>query len=141
MPYLESENNRATGSFDIQLQALIETEDMRNKNEEAVQMSQSNFKDSYWTVAQMVAHHTVNGCNLRAGDMFGSGTQSGPNPEEAGSMLELSNAGADPISLPNGEKRTFLEDGDNVIMKGWCQKEGAARIGFGSVSAKILPAS
>jgi len=141
MPYLESENNRATGSFDIQLQALIETEDMRNKNEEAVQMSQSNFKDSYWTVAQMVAHHTVNGCNLRAGDMFGSGTQSGPNPEEAGSMLELSNAGADPISLPNGEKRTFLEDGDNVIMKGWCQKDGAARIGFGSVSAKILPAS
>ena len=104
-------------------------------------MSQSNFKDSYWTVAQMVAHHTVNGCNLRAGDMFGSGTQSGPNPEEAGSMLELSNAGADPISLPNGEKRTFLEDGDNVIMKGWCQKDGAARIGFGSVSAKILPAS
>lgn len=141
MPYLESENNRATGSFDIQLQALIETENMRDKSEEAVQMSQSNFKDSYWTVAQMVTHHTVNGCNLRAGDMFGSGTQSGPNPEEAGSMLELSNAGADPISLPNGEKRTFLEDGDNVIMKGWCQKDGAARIGFGAVSAKILPAS
>jgi len=141
MPYLESENNRAIGSFDIQLQALIETENMREKNEDAVEMSQSNFKDSYWTVAQMVAHHTVNGCNLRAGDMFGSGTQSGPNPEEAGSMLELSNAGADPISLPNGEKRTFLEDGDNVIMKGWCEKEGAARIGFGAVSAVILPAS
>jgi len=140
MPYLESEGNRAKGSFDIQLQALLETKAMREKNEEAVQMSQSNFKDSYWTVAQMVAHHTVNGCNLRAGDMFGSGTQSGPNPEEAGSMLELSNAGANPISLPNGEKRTFLEDGDNVIMKGWCQKEGAARIGFGSVSAIILPA-
>jgi len=140
MPYLESEGNRAKGSFDIQLQALLETQAMREKNEEAVQMSQSNFKDSYWTVAQMVAHHTVNGCNLRAGDMFGSGTQSGPNPEEAGSMLELSNAGADPISLPNGEQRTFLEDGDNVIMKGWCQKDGAARIGFGSVSAIILPA-
>jgi fumarylacetoacetase len=114
---------------------------MREKSEEAVEMSQSNFKDSYWTVAQMVAHHTVNGCNLRAGDMFGSGTQSGPKPEEAGSMLELSNAGADPITLPNGEKRTFLEDGDNVIMKGWCQKEGAVRIGFGAVSAKVLPAS
>jgi fumarylacetoacetase len=104
-------------------------------------MSQSNFKDSYWTVAQMVAHHTVNGCNLRAGDMFGSGTQSGPNPEEAGSMLELSNAGAKPISLPNGEKRTFLEDGDKVIMKAWCQKDGVTRIGFGAVSSKILPAS
>jgi fumarylacetoacetase len=141
MPYLESEKNRAIGSFDIQLQALLETQNMREKSEEAVEMSQSNFKDSYWTVAQMVAHHTVNGCNLRAGDMFGSGTQSGPNPEEAGSMLELSNAGADPITLPNGEKRTFLEDGDNVIMKGWCQKDGAARIGFGAVSAVILPAN
>ncbi|MBA6363548.1 fumarylacetoacetase, partial [Colwellia sp. BRX8-8] len=141
MPYLESENNRTIGSFDIQLQALLETQNMREKSEEAVEMSQSNFKDSYWTVAQMVAHHTVNGCNLRAGDMFGSGTQSGPKPEEAGSMLELSNAGADPITLPNGEKRTFLEDGDNVIMKGWCQKEGAVRIGFGAVSATILPAS
>jgi fumarylacetoacetase len=141
MPYLESESNRAIGSFDIQLQALLETQNMREKSEEAVEMSQSNFKDSYWTVAQMVAHHTVNGCNLRAGDMFGSGTQSGPKPEEAGSMLELSNAGADPITLPNGEKRTFLEDGDNVIMKGWCQKEGAVRIGFGAVSAKVLPAS
>ncbi|MBA6233451.1 MULTISPECIES: fumarylacetoacetase [unclassified Colwellia] len=141
MPYLESEKNRAIGSFDIQLQALLETQNMREKSEEAVEMSQSNFKDSYWTVAQMVAHHTVNGCNLRAGDMFGSGTQSGPNPEEAGSMLELSNAGADPITLPNGEKRTFLEDGDNVIMKGWCKKDGAARIGFGAVSAVILPAN
>ena len=140
LPYLESEKNRAMGSFDIQLQALLETETMREKNEEAVQMSQSNFKDSYWTVAQMVAHHTVNGCNLRAGDMFGSGTQSGPNPDAAGSMLELSNAGADPITLPNGEQRTFLEDGDKVIMKGWCQKDGAARIGFGAVSAVILPA-
>ena len=141
MPYLESENNRAIGSFDIQLQALIETAKMRSESAGAVELSQSNFKDSYWTVAQMVAHHTVNGCNLRAGDMFGSGTQSGPNPEEAGSMLELSNAGADPISLPNGEKRTFLEDGDSVIMKGWCQKDGAARIGFGLVSAEILPAN
>ncbi|MFT5755519.1 MAG: fumarylacetoacetase [Alteromonadaceae bacterium] len=140
MPYLESVKNRTSGSFDIQLQVLLETSTMREQNQAAVQMSQSNFNDSYWTVAQMVAHHTVNGCNLRAGDMFGSGTQSGPNPEQAGSMLELSNAGAEPITLPNGEQRTFLEDGDNVIMKGWCQKDGAARIGFGEVSALILPA-
>lgn len=141
MPYLESEQNRKAGSFNIQLQALLETEKMRADTQAAVQLSQSNFNDSYWTVAQMVAHHTVNGCNLKAGDMFGSGTQSGPNPEEAGSMLELSNAGSEPIALPNGETRTFLEDGDNVIMKGWCQKEGAARIGFGAVSAIILPAN
>ena len=140
MPYLESEQNRQVGSFDIQLQVKLETEKMRAEKQAATQLSQSNFKDSYWTVAQMVAHHSVNGCNLRAGDMFGSGTQSGPNPEEAGSMLELSNAGSEPISLPNGETRTFLEDGDNVIMNGWCEKEGATRIGFGSVQAKILPA-
>tara|TARA_R110000803_G_scaffold65732_1_gene126917 strand:+ start:45905 stop:47227 length:1323 start_codon:yes stop_codon:yes gene_type:complete len=140
LPYLESKHNRAFGSLDLNLQVLIETETMRNSAQAAVQLSQSNFKDSYWTVAQMVAHHTVNGCNLRPGDMFGSGTQSGPNPEEAGSMLELSNAGAEPISLPNGETRTFLEDGDCVIMKGWCKKAGAARIGFGEVSATVLAA-
>ena len=140
LPYLESQHNRDLGSLDLNLQVLIETETMRNAKQAAVQLSQSNFKDSYWTVAQMVAHHTVNGCNLRPGDMFGSGTQSGPNPEEAGSMLELSNAGAEPIQLPNGETRTFLEDGDCVIMKGWCKKEGAARIGFGEVSATVLAA-
>ncbi len=141
MPYLESQQNRAQGSLDLNLQVLIATEAMRKAEQAAVQLSQSNFKDSYWTVAQMVTHHTVNGCNLRAGDMFGSGTQSGPNPEEAGSMLELSNAGSEPISLPNGETRTFLEDGDCVIMTGWCKKDGAARIGFGEVTATILPAS
>ncbi|AWB58646.1 MULTISPECIES: fumarylacetoacetase [unclassified Colwellia] len=140
MPYLESQKNRDFGSLDLSLQVLIETEAMRNAGQKAVQLSQSNFKDSYWTVAQMVAHHTVNGCNLRAGDMFGSGTQSGAKPEEAGSMLELSNAGSEPITLPNGETRTFLEDGDAIIMKGWCKKAGAARIGFGEVSATILAA-
>jgi len=140
MPYLESENNRASGSFDIQLQVLLETEKMRTNSDAPTELSQSNFSDSYWTVAQMVAHHTVNGCNLQAGDMFGSGTQSGPNADEAGSLLELSNAGSEPIALPNGESRTFLEDGDNVIMQGWCEKEGAARIGFGFVEAMVLPA-
>ena len=141
MPYLESEQNREQGSLDLNLQVLIETESMRNAQQEPVKLSESNFKDSYWTVAQMVAHHTVNGCNLRSGDMFGSGTQSGPNPDEAGSMLELSNAGSEPITLPNGETRTFLEDGDCITMKGWCKKDGAARIGFGEVSATLLAAN
>ncbi|WP_085297916.1 fumarylacetoacetase [Cognaticolwellia mytili] len=141
MPYLESEQNREQGSLDLNLQVLIATESMRNAQQEPVKLSESNFKDSYWTVAQMVAHHTVNGCNLRSGDMFGSGTQSGPNPDEAGSMLELSNAGSEPITLPNGETRTFLEDGDCVTMKGWCKKDGAARIGFGEVSATLLAAN
>jgi fumarylacetoacetase len=140
LDYLESKNNRTMGAFDIQLQVSLQTASMRDNDEVAVPLSESNFSDSYWTVAQMVAHHTVNGCNLRAGDMFGSGTQSGPNPEEAGSMLELSNAGTEPVVLPNGETRAFLADGDLVAMKGWCQKEGAVRIGFGSVSATILPA-
>lgn len=140
LAYLESTQNREAGGFDIQLQVLLETESMRKASEPAVQLSQSNFIDSYWTVAQMVAHHTVNGCNLKPGDMFGSGTQSGPNPEEAGSLLELSNAGSEPVQLPNGESRAFLEDGDNVILSGFCEREGAKRIGFGKVEAVILPA-
>ncbi len=118
----------------------LETAQMRKNGDEATQLSVSNFRHSYWTVAQMVAHHTVNGCNLKPGDMFGSGTQSGPRPEEAGSMLELSNGGKQSITLSNGESRTFLEDGDNVIMKGWCQREGVARIGFGAVSGMVLAA-
>ena len=140
LPYLESDANRAGGAFDIQLEVQLETAKMRNAGEPASHLSLSNFKHSYWTVAQMVAHHTVNGCNLRPGDMFGSGTQSGPAPEEAGSMLELSNGGKQTITLDNQETRTFLDDGDCVIMRGWCQKEGAARIGFGEVSATVLAA-
>lgn len=140
LEYLESELNRSAGAFDIQLEVQLETENMRKGGQDPARLSLSSFKHSYWTVAQMVTHHTANGCNLKPGDMFGSGTQSGPSHEEAGSMLELSVGGKETITLANGEKRTFLEDGDNVIMKGWCQKDGAARIGFGEVSAKILPA-
>lgn len=140
LEYLESELNRSAGAFDIQLEVQLETENMRKDGQDPARLSLSSFKHSYWTVAQMVTHHTANGCNLKPGDMFGSGTQSGPSHEEAGSMLELSVGGKETITLANGEKRTFLEDGDNVIMKGWCQKDGAARIGFGEVSAKILPA-
>lgn len=140
LDYLESKQNRDAGAFDIQLSVHLETQKMRTDGQIASQLSVSSFRHSYWTVAQMVAHHTINGCNLKAGDMFGSGTQSGPLPEEAGSMLELSNGGKQSISLPNGETRTFLEDGDAVIMKGWCQKEGAVRIGFGEVVGMVLPA-
>jgi fumarylacetoacetase len=140
MAYLESEKNRDQGSIDIQLEVLLETETMRSKAEAPAQLSTSSFKHSYWTVAQMVAHHSVNGCNLKPGDFFGSGTQSGPNHEEAGSLLELSRGGKESIALPNGETRTFLQDGDNVIMRGFCAKEGYARIGFGEVSSLVLPA-
>lgn len=140
MEYLDSDKNRDFGAIDIQLEVLIETEQMRSEQQAPYTLSKSSFKHSYWTVAQMVTHHTVNGCNLKAGDFLGSGTQSGPKPEEAGSLLELSNGGKQAIDLPNGEQRTFLQDGDNVIMRGFCQKEGGVRIGFGEVTSLILPA-
>jgi fumarylacetoacetase len=101
---------------------------------------QSNYRDAYWTVAQLVAHHTVSGCNLRSGDLFGSGTLSGPQPDQGGSLLELSQGGKRPIALSNGEQRTFLEDGDSVILRGYCQREGFRRIGFGECRGTVLPA-
>ncbi|MCG9708809.1 fumarylacetoacetase [Pseudoalteromonas sp. Isolate3] len=140
MDYLESSHNREFGAFDIKMDVQIETEKMRAAGEAPTQVSKSSFKHSYWTVAQMVTHHTVNGCNFQPGDMLGSGTQSGPEHEEAGSLLELSRGGKEKITLANGEQRTFLEDGDNVIMRGWCEKDGFARIGFGSVEGTVLPA-
>lgn len=141
LPYLSSEQHSQQASFDIQLEVLIETEQMRSGGQGPVSLSRSNFRDSYWSVAQMVAHHTINGCNLKPGDFFGSGTQSGPASSEAGSLLELSNGGKNPIDLGNGEQRTFLEDGDSIILRGWCAKPGAARIGFGEVISTVLPAN
>ena len=103
-------------------------------------LMQSNFRDSYWTVAQMIAHHTVNGCNLAPGDLFGSGTQSGPDPAQGGSLLELSRGGKAPLMLANGEQRSFLEDGDTVILRGHCAHPDFRRIGFGDCAGTIVPA-
>jgi len=139
MDYLESNANREQGAFDIQMDVKIQTQKMRSEGHNPTRVSTSSFKHSYWTVAQMVTHHTVNGCNFMPGDMLGSGTQSGPTHEEAGSLLELSRGGKEKITLSNGEQRSFLEDGDNVIMRGWCEKEGYVRIGFGSVESTVLP--
>lgn len=139
LEYLDSAENREQGSFDVTMDVQIETEQMRKDGIEASKVSESSFKHSYWTVAQMVTHHTVNGCNFVPGDMLGSGTQSGPEHIEAGSMLELSRGGKEAITLDNGEQRKFLEDGDKVIMRGWCEADGYARIGFGSVEGTILP--
>lgn len=141
LPYLASPENGARGAFDIQLQVLIETARMREAGEPPAALSRTSFRHAYWTVAQMVAHHTVNGCNLRPGDLLGSGTQSGPALEEAGSLLELTGGGKQALVLPNGEARTFLEDGDAVLMRAWCEKPGAARIGFGEVVGWVLPAA
>lgn len=140
LPYLTSQANSQEGGIDIKLQVSLLTEKMRSADLDPVVLSNSNFNDSYWTIAQMVAHHTVNGCNLNAGDLLGSGTQSGPNEGELGSMLELSEGGSAKITLPNGEQRTFLEDGDSIVLTAWAEKEGMARIGFGHVSSIVLPA-
>ena len=140
LPYLTSEQNSKKGGIDIKLQVLIQTEKMRSEGEAPQQVSASNFVHAYWTVAQMIAHHTVNGCNLQPGDLLGSGTQSGPKHEEAGSLLELTAGGKQPLSLNNGETRAFIEDGDILALRGHCSKEGAAYIGFGEVTGTVLPA-
>ena len=141
LEHLESAENRACGAIDIQLEVRLETSLMRETGSQPARLSRTSSRHAYWTIGQMVAHHTSNGCNLLPGDLFGSGTQSGPDASEAGSLLELSQGGRVPFRLPNGEMRGFLEDGDAVIMRGWCEREGFARIGFGECAGTILPAS
>lgn len=140
LAYLDSEANRAAGAIDIRLEALLQTAAMEKRGDPAQRLSSTSFRHSYWTAAQLVSHHTVNGCNLVAGDLLGTGTQSGPTPAEAGSLLELSAGGKRPIRVGDGEERSFLEDGDTLILKGWCERPGAARIGFGEARGRILAA-
>ena len=140
LPYLDSVINRESGAFDIQLEVWLQTPKMREAGQAGERLVRSNFNDAYWTVAQMVAHHTVNGCNLQSGDLFGTGTLSGPDAEQAGSLLELSEGGKKPIQLANGETRTFLEDGDCIVLRGYCERNGARRIGFGECRGTVLPA-
>ena len=139
LEYLTSASNSDAGGIDIQLEASLQTAAMRRRAELPHRLSLTSFRHSYWTVAQLVAHHTVNGCNLRSGDLIGTGTQSGPTDTEAGSLLELSLGGKRPIPIGAEETRTFLEDGDTVIFRGWCAKPDAARIGFGEVRGTVLP--
>ncbi len=131
LPYLQQSGKR---SFDIQLQAFIQPE-----NSLETMVSNSNFKYMYWTMAQQLTHHTSNGCNVRTGDLMGSGTISGPTPDSYGSMLELSWRGANPVKLKDGSERKFINDGDTVIMRGFC-KNNEVRIGFGECIGKVLPA-
>jgi fumarylacetoacetase len=141
LPYLDSEASRRAGAFDIRLQVGLQTQGMREAGQGEATICRTSYRHAYWTVAQMLAHHTVNGCNLQPGDLFGSGTLSGPTPEEAGALIELTVGGRHPVQLPGGEQRNYLEDGDRVIIRGWCEKEGAARIGFGECAGTVLPAS
>jgi fumarylacetoacetase len=140
LPYLDSSWNSNAGAFDIRLEALIQSAAMRDRQESPHRLSSTSFRHAYWTVAQLIAHHTINGCDLHAGDLLGTGTQSGPTPAEAGSLLELSAGGSHPIQIGRGEARSFLEDGDTVILRGWCERPGAVRIGFGDAQGRVLPA-
>jgi fumarylacetoacetase len=140
LPYLDSHENSATGAIDIELEVWMETARHREENLPASQLSLTSFKHQYWTIAQMVAHHTVGGCNLRPGDLLGSGTISGPGKSEAGALMELARNASAPVTLSTGEKRSYVEDGDAIILRGYCQKPGFARIGFGESRGQVLPA-
>ncbi len=140
LAYLDDPAVRACGAFDIELEVYLQTAAMRARGLSPERLSRSNFRDAYWGIAQMVAHHTVGGCNLLPGDLLGSGTQSGPAPADAGSLLELSVGGAQPIALASGETRAFLADGDRVELRAACSRAGCARVGFGTASGIVLPA-
>lgn len=140
LPYLSSDANSQQGALDVQLTVAIQTEKMRTEGQPAEQITQTSYRHAYWTMAQLIAHHTVNGCDLQPGDLLGTGTLSGPTMGEAGALLEITEGGKKPLSLSNGETRTFLQDGDAVVFTGWCEKPGAARIGFGECRATVLPA-
>lgn len=141
LPYLEHPANRAAGGVDVQLTVSLDTEAGRASGKAPSQLSHTSFRHQYWTVAQMVTQHTVGGCNLQSGDLIGTGTISGPTPGEAGAIVELSRGGTAPITLrETGEQRAFLQDGDVVILRGWCEREGAVRIGFGTCEGRVLPA-
>lgn len=131
LPYLNTEGNN---NFDINLEVLLQPE-----NSEASLISRTNFKHMYWSMNQQLAHHTVNGCNVLVGDLYASGTISGPSPDSYGSLLELTWNGQRPLSLKDGIQRQFLDDGDTLILKGYAQRDGV-RIGFGECAGKILPA-
>ncbi len=141
LPYLDSPANRASGQLDITLQVWLQTAAMQAAGEPGVCLSTSLVRDAaYWTAGQLVAHHTISGCNLQPGDLLGSGTLSGPLPTQTGSMLELSMGGKQPLTLPNGETRSFLADGDTLTLRGWCERPGFRRIGLGTCAGTVVPA-
>lgn len=140
LPYLLDPRDQAAGGFDIELEVLLITQAMREQGLPAHRLTLSNTQYMYWTVAQMVAHHSVNGCQLQAGDLFGSGTLSGPQSGQFGSLLEITEGGKKPIELASGEVRKFLEDGDEIILRGRCRREGFASIGFGECRGTVQPA-
>lgn len=140
LPYLDVAAGSANAALDIKLEVALQTPRMRAAGLAPQALAQSNLSYAYWTIGQMVAHHSVGGCNLRPGDLLGTGTLSGPAADQAGSLLELTAGGKQSISLSSTETRTFLEDGDRVDLRAWCEREGFVRIGFGVASGTVLPA-
>jgi fumarylacetoacetase len=137
LPYLSSVSNESLGAFDVIVELSLRTAAMRSTGVQAAVLSRSNLRDLYWTPAQMVTHHTSNGCNLLPGDLIATGTLSGPLKEARGSLIEITEGGRNPLQLPNGESRTFLQDGDEIIMRAFCERTGFARIGFGECTGVI----
>jgi len=141
LPHLLDEGDRAAGGFDLTLEVHLLTPAMRERGHAPFRVSRGSFRDLYWTLAQMLSHHASNGCNLRPGDLFGSGTVSGETPESRGCMLERTWRGSEPLELPGGETRKFLEDGDEVILTAWCEAPGRPRIGFGTCAGRVAGAA
>jgi fumarylacetoacetase len=141
LPYLDDPADQARGGFGITLEVWLRTAAMRAADLPPVRLSSGSFESMYWTVTQLLTHHSSNGCNMRPGDLLGSGTVSGPEKGSLGCLLELASRGAEPVSLPSGEQRSFLADGDEVIFRAWCERDGAARIGFGECRGEIRAAS
>lgn len=141
LPYLSSERNETLGGLDIELEVHYTTERMREQGMEPFLVNKAKFAQMYWSVFQLLAHHTSNGCGLSVGDLLGSGTVSSAGPGEVGSLIERTHGGTEPIELPTGEKRGFVEDGDEVVLRASCQREGYRRIGFGECVAEVLPPS
>jgi fumarylacetoacetase len=140
LPYLSDVEDGETGAFDITLEVYLATSAMREAKMDSMLVSRGNFGSMYWTVAQLLTHHSSNGCNLRPGDLLGSGTVSGSTKDSRGCLLERAWRGTEPVALPSGEVRSFLQDGDDVILRGYCERRGARRIGFGECRGRVLPA-
>ena len=138
LPYLTDAHDQAHGAFDLTVEVWLTSAKMRDERVPPMRLSRARAADLYWTPAQMLAHHTSNGCNLEPGDLFASGTISGPDRENRGCLLELTWRGAEPLTLPTGEQRAFLEDGDEVIMRGYAEREGAVRVGFGECRGVVI---
>ncbi len=140
LPYLFDAADQREGGYDIGMEVHLRSARMRAGKLPAARLTRSSFRHSFWTAAQIVTHQTSNGCNLQPGDLLGSGTISGPTPDSLGSMLELAQSGKAPIALPTGETRSFIEDGDEVILRGRCERAGCAAIGFGEAAGQLKPA-